>query len=53
MDENRKVLEILGGKVKIEDSNNQLSGLGFSDTKRSDIIVKVTGKFTRTLKVKI
>lgn len=53
MDENRKVLEILGSKIKIEDSNNQLSGLGFSDTKRSDIIVKVTGKFTRTLKVKI
>lgn len=53
MDQHRKVFEILGGKVKIEDSNNQLSGLGFSDTKRSDIIVKVTGKFTRTLKVKI
>lgn len=53
VDQHRKVLEILGGKVKIEDSNNQLSGLGFSDTKRSDIIVKVTGKFTRTLKVKI
>lgn len=53
IDQHRKVLEILGSKVKIEDSNNQLSGLGFSDTQRSDIIVKVEGKFTRTLKVKI
>ncbi len=53
MDQHRKVFEILGSKVKIEDSNDQLSGLGFSDTQRSDIIVKVEGKFTRTLKVKI
>lgn len=53
LDENRKVFEILASKVKIEDSANQLSGLGFSETIRSDLIVKVTSTFTRALKVKI
>ena len=53
VDKHRKVLEVLGSKVKIEDSNDQLSGLGFSETQKSAIIVKVTGKFTRTLRVKI
>ena len=49
--ENRKVFEILGSKVKVEPTNNQLSGIGFSDTVRNDLIVKVQGKFTRTLKI--
>jgi hypothetical protein len=51
LDANRKVLEILGSKVKVEDTNNQISGLGFSETNRNHAIVKVTGNFTRTLKV--
>lgn len=51
MDKHRKVFEILGSKVKVEDSDDQLSGLGFSDTKRNHLIVKVTGSFARTIKV--
>lgn len=51
LDTHRKVFEILGSKVKIEDTSNQLSGIGFSETKRASMVVKVTGKFTRTLKV--
>lgn len=51
LDAHRKVFEILGSKVKIEQTDNQLSGLGFSETQRSSMIVKVTGKTTRTLKV--
>lgn len=51
LDPHRKVFEILGGKIKLEKTNNQLSGLGFSETKRASMIVKVTGNFTRTLKV--
>lgn len=51
LDQHRKVFEVVGGKLKIEDSPNQLSGLGFSETQRASAIVKVTGKFTRTLRV--
>jgi len=51
LDEHRKVFEILGSKVKIEETTNQLSGVGFSETLRNSLIVKVEGKFTRTLKV--
>lgn len=48
----RKVFEILGGKVKIEESDNQLSGIGFSDTQPAVMIVKVKSKFDRLLKIK-
>lgn len=49
--EHRKVFEHLGGKMKVPASTDQLSGLGFSDTQRNELTVKVTGAFTRTLKV--
>jgi hypothetical protein len=49
----RKVMEIVGGKMKVPDSDDQLSGLGFSSTQRAEVVVKVTGAFTRTLKVTI
>lgn len=52
LQQHRKVFEILGSKVKIEESNNQLSGIGFSDTQPSAMIVKVKGKFDRLLRVK-
>lgn len=51
LDKHRKVFEVLGGKVKVPDSPNQLSGVGFSDTQKSSLIVKVTSKFARTLKI--
>jgi hypothetical protein len=50
-DENRKVFEIMGGKMKIEDNPYQLSGVGFSETQRNHLIVKVDGSFKRTLKI--
>ena len=50
--ENRKVFEIMGSKVKIEDTDNQLSGLGFSETKDDHLYVKVEGKTSRVIKVK-
>lgn len=49
--ENRKVFEVLGSKLKTDVSDNQLSGLGFSSTKRDSVICKVTGSFTRTIKI--
>jgi hypothetical protein len=49
--DHRKVFEILGSKMRVEASDNQLSGLGFSSTDRSEVYVKVEGAFTRTVKV--
>lgn len=52
--ENRKVMEVLGGKVKVaEAEGKELSGLGFSETIRNDFYAEVQGSFKRTLKVKI
>lgn len=47
----RKVLEIVGGKSKVEPSTDQLSGLGFSSTQRNELLVRTKGKYGRTLKV--
>jgi hypothetical protein len=47
----RKVFEMVGSKMNTGESNEQLSGLGFSSTKRSDLLVRVKGSFTRTVRV--
>ena len=52
LSQHRRVMEALGGMMKVEDTTNQLSGLGFSVGKRSELLVKVTGAFTRMLKIK-
>lgn len=49
--EHRKVFEILGSKTKAEPTAAQLSGIGFSETVRNDLVVRVTGKTVRTLKI--
>lgn len=52
-DENRKVFEIMGSKIKIEHTPNQLSGVGFSDTRENSFFVKIIGNFERVIKVKL
>jgi hypothetical protein len=47
----RKVFEVLGSKMKTEKSNDQLSGLGFSSTQRNSVYCRVTGSFSRTIKI--
>ncbi len=49
----RKVFEALGSKMKVDDIENQLSGLGFSSTQRNSIIVWIEGNTDRVLKIKI
>jgi hypothetical protein len=49
----RKTMELVGSKLTTESSINQLSGIGLSSTAHNHVIVKVTGTFTRTIKVTI
>lgn len=52
LNKHRKVFEVLAGKMKTEESTNQLSGLGFSSTKEGELLCKVSGSFNRMLKIK-
>lgn len=52
LNKHRKVFELLSAKMKTPESTDQLSGLGFSSTKRSELICKVSGSSNRTLKIK-
>jgi hypothetical protein len=47
----RKVLEVVGAKLKTEESNRQLSGLGFSSTQRNSVLCRVQGAFSRTIRI--
>ncbi|MCD7809111.1 MAG: hypothetical protein LUH02_07195 [Erysipelotrichaceae bacterium] len=51
--EHRKVLEALGSKLAVTDADSQLSGIGFSTTKRDELVVKVKGHTERVLRIKI
>lgn len=47
----RKVIEMVGAKLRTEKSEAQLSGLGFSSTQRNSALVKVNGAFSRVIKL--
>lgn len=51
LEQHRKVLEVVGAKMKTEESSSQLSGLGFSSTQHNSVLCKVKGSFTRTVKI--
>jgi hypothetical protein len=55
LNEHKKVFELVGGKLNLPESKDQLSGIGFSSTIRNEVHVKVktsTGT-TKNLKITI
>lgn len=50
--EHRKVMEALGSKMRVENTDDQLSGVGFATDKRAEVVVKVIGNVERVVKIK-
>ena len=51
--QHKRVFEALGSQMAVESVDDQLSGVGFSETKHNSFIVKVQGATERVLKVVI
>ena len=51
LNDHRKVFEVLGGKMRVEPTDEQISGLGFSSTQRANAYLKLSGSFNRTIKI--
>jgi hypothetical protein len=50
--QHRKVTEVLGVTTMLEPTGKQLCGLGFNATVKDELILKLSGSFKRTIKVK-
>jgi hypothetical protein len=45
----KKVFEALGSKMKVENSESQLSGVGFSSTKQDYIVARIDNRITKII----
>lgn len=50
--DHRKVMEALGGQMRVDSTEDQLSGVGFALDKRAEVVVKVSGSTERVFKIK-
>lgn len=50
--EHRKVMDVLGDQSSVTGGADQLAGLGFNSMVRDEVIVRLSGSFKRTLKIK-
>ena len=50
--DHRRVMEALSGQMRVETTDDQLSGLGFALDKRADVVVRVTGTTEREFRIK-
>lgn len=51
LNENRRVMQAISNKMRVADTDDQLSGLGFATDKRAELVVKVIGASERVLKI--
>ena len=51
--QHKRVFEALGSRMAVQSVDDQLSGVGFSETQHNSFIVKVQGVTERVLKVVI
>jgi len=47
----KRVFEVIGSKMKVAPSVDQLSGIGFSSTQRNSVVVRIEGHINRVIKV--